>query len=80
MMARTLLTIFLYYYRTKQRFPSPHRVERSMKKLLTIVKWTAIVAGVIAIPILVKQKMDEAERDRENIRYDTNDYISESGL
>lgn len=51
-----------------------------MKKLLTIVKWTAIVAGVIAIPILVKRKMDEAELDRENIRYDTNDYISESGL
>lgn len=51
-----------------------------MKKLLNIVKWTAIVAGVIAIPILIKKKMDEAERDEESIRYDTNDYISESGL
>ncbi|MHB1048488.1 MAG: hypothetical protein ACYC09_00255 [Bacteroidota bacterium] len=51
-----------------------------MKQLLNIVKWTAIVAGVIAIPILLKKKMDEAEADQENIRYDINDYISESGL
>jgi hypothetical protein len=51
-----------------------------MKQLLNIVKWTAIVAGVIAIPILIKRKMEEVEQDRENIRYDINDYISESGL
>lgn len=51
-----------------------------MKQLLSIVKWTAIVAGVIAIPILIKRKMEEVEQDRENIRYDINDYISESGL
>ncbi|MBI2429771.1 MAG: hypothetical protein HYV29_13445 [Ignavibacteriales bacterium] len=51
-----------------------------MRNLLSVIKWTAIVAGIIAIPILVKKKLDEAERDEENIRYDTNDYISESGL
>jgi hypothetical protein len=51
-----------------------------MKKLLSVIKWTAIVAGVIAIPILLKKKMDEMEQNKENIRYDTNDYISESGL
>jgi len=51
-----------------------------MKNLLNIVKWTAIVAGIIAIPILLKKKMDEAERNSENVRYDINDYISETGL
>lgn len=51
-----------------------------MKRLLNVIKWTAIVAGVIAIPILLKKKMEEAERNEENIRYDINDYISESGL
>lgn len=51
-----------------------------MNKLLKVVKWTAIIAGVIAIPILIKKKMDENEKNNENVRYDTNDYISESGL
>ena len=51
-----------------------------MKNFLNIVKWTAIVAGIIAIPILIKKKMDSTERDSENIRYDINDYISEIGL
>lgn len=51
-----------------------------MKQLLTVVKWTAIIAGVVAIPILMKKKMEEMERDSENVRYDTNDYISETGL
>ncbi len=51
-----------------------------MKSLLNIIKWAAIIAGVVAIPLLLKKKMDEAERNSENVRYDTNDYISESGL
>jgi hypothetical protein len=51
-----------------------------MKNLLNIVKWTAIFAGVIAIPILIKKTLDATERESENIRYDTNDYISETGL
>jgi hypothetical protein len=51
-----------------------------MKNILTIVKWTAIIAGAIAIPIILKKKMDEVERNSENIRYDINDYISETGL
>lgn len=51
-----------------------------MNKLLTVVKWTAIIAGLVAIPILIKKKMDESEENDENVRYDTNDYISESGL
>ncbi len=51
-----------------------------MKNLLNVVKWAAIIAGVVAIPILLKRKMDETKRNSENVRYDTNDYISESGL
>ncbi|MEI7907578.1 MAG: hypothetical protein WCI84_09520 [Bacteroidota bacterium] len=51
-----------------------------MKQLLKVVKWTAIIAGVVAIPFLIKKKMNESERNSENVRYDTNDYISESGL
>ncbi|NUN70478.1 MAG: hypothetical protein HUU02_12280 [Bacteroidetes bacterium] len=51
-----------------------------MRQLLKVVKWTAIIAGVVAIPILLKKRMDETERNRENVRYDTNDYISENGL
>lgn len=51
-----------------------------MKQLLNVIKWTAIIAGIVAIPILVKKKMDDIERNSENVRYDTNDYISESGL
>jgi hypothetical protein len=51
-----------------------------MKSLLNVVKWAAIIAGVVAIPILLKKKMEETERNSENVRYDTNDYISESGL
>ncbi|MBW7888352.1 MAG: hypothetical protein H3C35_08330 [Bacteroidetes bacterium] len=51
-----------------------------MKQLLTVVKWTAIIAGIVAIPILLKKKMDELDIRNENIRYDTNDYISDAGL
>ncbi|MFA5833875.1 MAG: hypothetical protein WDA22_10410 [Bacteroidota bacterium] len=51
-----------------------------MKQLLKVVKWTAIIAGVVAIPILIKKRIEKSERDSENVRYDTNDYISESGL
>lgn len=51
-----------------------------MKQLLKVVKWTAIIAGVVAIPILLKKKMDESVVRNENIRYDTNDYVSDAGL
>jgi hypothetical protein len=51
-----------------------------MKQLLKVVKWMAIFAGIIAIPILLKKKMDDTDLRDENIRYDINDYISESGL
>jgi hypothetical protein len=51
-----------------------------MKSILNVVKWAAIIAGVIAIPILVRKKLVEQERNSENVRYDINDYISETGL
>lgn len=51
-----------------------------MKSILSVVTWTAVIAGIIAIPILIRKKMDEIERTSENVRYDINDYISETGL
>lgn len=51
-----------------------------MKSILNVVKWTAIIAGIVAIPILVRKKMDDSVRKSENVRYDINDYISETGL
>ena len=51
-----------------------------MKNLLNIVKWTAIVAGVIAIPFIIKKQLEATERESVNIRYDISDYISETGL
>ncbi len=51
-----------------------------MKQLLKVVKWTAIIAGVVAIPYLLMKKIEEAETKSENIRYDINDYISDAGL
>lgn len=64
----------------KSLIPQFIPVQHHMNKLLKVVKWTAIIAGVIAIPILIKKKMEENEKNDENVRYDTNDYISESGL
>lgn len=57
-----------------------YQIVGSMKSLLNIVKWTAIVAGVIAIPIIIKKQLEATERESLNIRYDINDYISETGL
>ncbi len=51
-----------------------------MKHFFKVITWTAIVAGAVALPILIKKRMEETVRQSENIRYDINDYISESGL
>jgi hypothetical protein len=51
-----------------------------MKVMLKIVKWSAIIAGVISIPVLIKLRADEHERHTEDVRYDINDYISDTTL
>ena len=51
-----------------------------MKVLLNIVKWSAIIAGVISIPLLIQKRAEELERRAHDVRYDTNDYISDTTL
>ncbi|HLP18376.1 MAG TPA: hypothetical protein VK470_19105 [Bacteroidota bacterium] len=51
-----------------------------MKAMLSIVKWTAIIAGVLSIPVLLKKHAEDVERRSYHVRYDTCDYISDSKL
>jgi hypothetical protein len=51
-----------------------------MKVMLNIVKWSAIIAGVISIPLLIKKHADELQQRANDVRYDTNDYISNTTL
>jgi hypothetical protein len=51
-----------------------------MNAMLNIVKWSAIIAGVIAIPCLIKKHAAVVQRRSFNVRYDTADYISDTCL
>ncbi len=51
-----------------------------MNVMLNIVKWSAIIAGVISIPVLIKKRAEELQRRALDVRYDTNDYISDTVL
>jgi len=51
-----------------------------MKVMLNIVKWSAIIAGVISIPVLIKKRAAELQRRAHDVRYDINDYISDTSL
>lgn len=51
-----------------------------MKAMLNIVKWSAIIAGVITIPFLIKKHSEELEQRAYDVRYDTADYISDTTL
>jgi hypothetical protein len=57
-----------------------HQVPSPMKAMLNIVKWLAIIAGVITIPFLVKKHADDLEQRALDVRYDTADYISDTTL
>jgi hypothetical protein len=48
--------------------------------MLKIIKWTAVIAGIIAIPFLIKKRFAQLQRRSVNVRYDIDDYISESKL
>jgi hypothetical protein len=48
--------------------------------MLKIIKWTAVLAGIVAIPFLLKKRYAQLERRSVNVRYDIDDYISETGL
>lgn len=51
-----------------------------MRNMLKIIKWTAVIAGIVAIPFLLKKRCAQLERRSVNVRYDIDDYISETGL
>lgn len=51
-----------------------------MRNMLKIIKWTAVIAGIVAIPFLLKKRYAQLERRSVNVRYDIDDYISETGL
>jgi hypothetical protein len=48
--------------------------------MLKIIKWTAVIAGIVAIPFLLKKRYAQLERRSVNVRYDIDDYVSETGL
>jgi hypothetical protein len=48
--------------------------------MLKILKWTAVIAGIVAIPFLIMKRYAQLQRRSVNIRYDIDDYISESRL
>ena len=51
-----------------------------MRTMLKILTWTAVIAGVVALPIIIwKRNAISALRDV-NVRYDIDDYISEVNL
>ena len=51
-----------------------------MKVMLNIVKWSAIIAGVITIPLLIKKHADDLAQRAHDVRYDTTDYIADTVL
>jgi hypothetical protein len=51
-----------------------------MKAMLNIVKWSAIIAGVITIPFLLKKHGENIQRRAYDVRYDTSDWISDTSL
>ena len=51
-----------------------------MRIILKIIKWTALIAGIVAIPFLIKKRYMQLQRRSINVRYDIEDYISESKL
>jgi hypothetical protein len=51
-----------------------------MRIMLKIIKWTAVIAGIVAIPFLIKKRYAQLQRRSVNVRYDIDDYISESRL
>jgi hypothetical protein len=51
-----------------------------MKAMLNIVKWSAIIAGVLSIPVLIQKRAEELRKRSDHVRYDTTDYISDTTL
>jgi hypothetical protein len=44
---------------------------------MKIMTWTVVITGLIALPLLIRRRVEMTERRDENIRYDINDYLFE---
>ncbi|HTR80663.1 MAG TPA: hypothetical protein VMM58_03465 [Bacteroidota bacterium] len=48
--------------------------------MLKILTWTAVIAGMMAIPLLVRKRFTTSAARDLNVRYDIDDYVSEVNL
>lgn len=48
--------------------------------MLKIITWTAVVAGIVAIPLLIRKRFAMSALRDVNVRYDIDDYVSEVSL
>ncbi len=48
--------------------------------MLKILTWTAVIAGVVALPIIIWKRNAASAGRITNVRYDIDDYVSEVNL
>ena len=48
--------------------------------MLKILTWTAVIAGVVALPLILWRRSSMSAMRDINIRYDVDDYVSEVNL
>ena len=51
-----------------------------MRNMLKIITWTAVIAGIVALPFLIRKRNEQVHYRNLNVRYDIDDYISEVNL
>ncbi len=48
--------------------------------MLKIITWTAVIAGIVTLPFLLRKRHKQLHYRDINVRYDIDDYISEISL
>ena len=51
-----------------------------MKNMLKVITWTAVIAGIVALPFVLRKHYEHLNYRNQNVRYDIDDYISETSL
>jgi hypothetical protein len=51
-----------------------------MKNMIKVITWTAVIAGIVALPFLIRRRNEQLHYRSLNVRYDIDDYISEVNL
>jgi len=51
-----------------------------MRTMFKIITWTAVIAGIVALPFLIRKRQEQSDYRDLNVRYDIEDYISEISL